>query len=178
MCVCVWLFKQLAFWISCMVESAVLQETSPEPGAQEAFEPEVVEPDVVLVGANEGKRLARAKRHSLKLKIKELLPTDKKRMLLQYYFASRRHFGSERGVLHLAFDASRVGGLNRMVGYITNVAGFGAWTPPRALSSTRHTTEFLGAVWGRPKTGLHNGVFPKRGLHNGISRDIPLHRNF
>ncbi len=52
--------------------------------------------------------------------------------LLQMVFSLRQHFAGAASV-GLALDASCVGGLNRMLGFITDPSGVGAWLAPQVL---------------------------------------------
>ena len=51
--------------------------------------------------------------------------------LIAYLFASRRLFSTHRGHVGFAFDASRVGGLSRLLG-IGSVGNIVTWFPPQA----------------------------------------------
>ena len=97
--------------------------------------------DVNEVAVNDGADLLqpRRARHFLsrvgKLRIRYRVvangATNLSLRLLQYYFATLAHF-SGRKVLSAAFDASRVGGLGRMVGIIARPDNLAAWLPPQA----------------------------------------------
>ena len=73
----------------------------------------------------------RLKRIHVKMRVRPIIPTEDAKMLLQYYFATRALM-SKQSTINLSFDASRVGGVNRMLGYISGPGGAGAWLPPQA----------------------------------------------
>ena len=153
-----WLFKQLVFNIACFVESAILESLEPPPAGEagQARAPDL--PDaLVLAGRAQKHQMWRAARLAHKLKICPVKINDRARRILNYFFCLRRSFSTERTV-HVAFDASRVGGRNRLLGFISRPDGLGAWLPPQALSSRRNfqgTQRFYSSSGFFPKTGLH-----------------------
>ena len=82
--------------------------------------------------------------------------------LLHFYFCWRYWFGGAK-VVHVAFDAVRVHGLSRMMGFITLLGGMGVRLPPQAranLSGRRAGT--LEPVGGRaPGSKKTTGFFSK-----------------
>ena len=50
----------------------------------------------------------------------------------KYFFASRLHF-RVAPVIHMAADASEVGGKSRMMGFVTRPRAAGVWMPPTEL---------------------------------------------
>ena len=53
--------------------------------------------------------------------------------LLQYFVCLRSVF-TAAPVIHVAFDAVRIHGLSRMIGFMTLPGGMGGWLPPQALA--------------------------------------------
>ena len=85
----------------------------------------------VLRSRTERHRDFREERHALAMRIRPMVITDDARKVLNYYFALREAFRSQ-AVLHLAADASRIGGLNRLLGFFSRGDGVGGWAPPQA----------------------------------------------
>lgn len=131
-----WLWKQFVHNITCVIDSTVLQlaETVHGPTSDNVEETDTDIPaEDLLIGRIAAQRQRRLAKH--KLKLSPLISTVSARRILQYFLSSRKHFQKQQ-CLHVAFDASRVGGLSRMLGFISRPDGFGAWMAPQAIKQT------------------------------------------
>ena len=55
--------------------------------------------------------------------------TNKRRMLLRHFLGVRRNFTKQQ-ILAMSVDASTIGGLNRMLGFLMKPNNVGCWMPP------------------------------------------------
>jgi hypothetical protein len=116
---CLWM--QMVVSLGAMIEQSIICNLA------------VVEPDEVFVseshllaGTAERQRMGRLLRFQSKMKIAPQCTVDMCLRLLQFFFAIRCAFVNLR-CFSLACDASRLGGLNRMIGFVArpdNVGGF------------------------------------------------------
>lgn len=182
---CQWLFKQVVHNIACGIGSAILESMSGDPdgeGADGARDgPDVVPPEAMLAGRVAGQRARKAKKLRGKYTIKAFLPNSQRRRVLQYSFCLRSKFQEERRI-QVAFDASRVGNLDRMIGFISRPDNVGGWLAPQATRGvlhSGHTKLFSGMAFScatqRISAGGGVSIF---GLHKDFSRDIRLHKDF
>ena len=133
-----WLWKQILFWLTSMVENAVVgmsvslaEETAvKDPADDEAFRAKDQQMGVEWF---DGLRTRQRKRRGLvlsrKLKPRLWQTTDVNRACCQYFFSARAEFASAR-MVHIGVDAALVGGLHRMLGYFTLPFGSGCWAAP------------------------------------------------
>ena len=172
----------MVFNIACFVESAILESLEPPPDGEagQARAPDLPNA-LVLAGRTQKHQMWRAARLRHKLNICPVKINDRARRILNYFFCLRRSFSTETTV-HVAFDASRVGGRNRLLGFISRPDGLGAWLPPQALSSRRNfqgTQRFYSSSGFFPKTGVHKDVLDVfGGLHKDLCREFVVHKDF
>ena len=133
-----WLWNQILFWLTCMVENAVVgmsstlaEETAvKDPEDDEAFRATDKQMGVEWF---DGLRTRQRKRRGLvlsrKLKLRLWQTTDVNRACCQYFFSARAEFAGAR-MVHIGVDAAFVGGLHRMLGYFTLPFGSGCWAAP------------------------------------------------
>lgn len=182
---CHWLFKQVVHNIACAIDSWILESIDNcSDSGRATGEPklDIVPAESMLVGRAAGQRARKHMKMFRKYTIKAFVPASQDRRLLQYYFALRANF--ERvDCIHVAFDASRIGNLNRMLGFISRPDNIGAWLAPQALlrefSWLEAHKEFLGVHFIRATQSLFSPEFGAEcALHKVVSRDIPLHKEF
>ena len=71
-----------------------------------------------------------------RLHIAKKIPQEVKAQIFLMYMAIRAVFSGMR-CFSLAFDASRIGGQARMLGFISAPDGRGAWLPPQANGTSK-----------------------------------------
>jgi hypothetical protein len=135
-----WLWKQILFWMACLIEGQLLSATDEEPqripeagsGAEE--EEKDKKDDIFL----EEDRARQKKKRKMKgvylLRPQAWQICDEKRATCQYFFAAREAF-KDCLMLHIGVDAADVGGVSRMLGYLTLPRGIGCWAAPTDLLS-------------------------------------------
>ena len=128
-----WLFRQLAWALATEIEASVLGDcamVSAEPAAR-----------VETVAGNRFALGAFAQRDA---KSRQQRWDDVHEALLAYHYGCHQHFAKEIRHISCAFDASRVGGLGRMLGVILD-GNVLAWAPPLvayiSLGHCRHNLE-------------------------------------
>ena len=133
-----WLWNQILFWLTCMVENAVVgmsatlaEETAvQDPEDDEAFRAKDKQMGVEWFdGLRTRQRRRRGLVLSRKLKLRLWQKTDVNRACCQYFFSARAEFAGAR-MVHIGVDAAFVGGLHRMLGYFTLPFGSGCWAAP------------------------------------------------
>ena len=129
--------------ITNFIEVTVLQSLQDDGAVQRGAQgPEDL---CVSAGRTRRHRMWRSARLAKKLRIMPLKLDDRARRILHYLFCLRRAFSAATTV-HLAFDASRVGGKNRLLGFITRPDGLGAWLPPQVPSTISQNRICSGGV--------------------------------
>eukprot|EP00971_Amphidinium_carterae_P098928 1956410-Amphidinium_carterae.1 len=61
-------------------------------------------------------------------------------MAVRAFYSLRQYF-SEEQIVSLAVDASRIGGLQRMVSFVCRPDGYGCWLPPQASNQQKTPEE-------------------------------------
>ena len=126
---CLWLWQQLVWYLGILLDGKVLGQ-SVDDG--KAVQQDLAEPADMLVSQRQ-RQQARKNCKLKKLLRPQLLstPLDVNRRLLQYFFAMRELLQGKLTV-HVAFDASRVGNKQRLLGMVScgNVC---AYLPPQVL---------------------------------------------
>ena len=133
-----WLFKQVAFQLAWMIDAGISRPL------HAATAEELPDPDALLRPAHARRRRMRAFRSRIHtMQPRSILEVNRK--LLMYFFAARSKF-VEAKIVSVAFDASRIGNVSRMLGCICRPDGYFAWLPPQASVFGVGTQTFVGRV--------------------------------
>lgn len=124
-----WLWSQIISCVARIIDVVVMEKLK-TISADQTNLLHSGDPETLLVSRAGAQRQFRARREKLRMQIAPLKLDDRDRRLLHYFFCIRELF-NDAGTIHVAFDASRIGGLNRMLGFITRPNGEGAWMPPQ-----------------------------------------------
>ena len=127
-----WLYQQLVHALAHQMELTLLEEVSILQASDSSASAPLPPESLLLQRGDLSRRPASRKQQQL-LRMNRLNMTTGTRQLLKYMLALREHFQSEQ-VLHVSFDASRVGGKNRLLGFMTRPDGIGGWCPPQVWS--------------------------------------------
>ena len=100
-----------------------------------------VAPESLLLQRGDIAQRAGSKKQQKLLQMSRVSIATGARQMLKYILGLREHFQAEQ-VLHLSFDASRVGGRNRLLGFMTRPDGIGGWCPPQVWN-----LDAIGACW-------------------------------
>ncbi|CAE7209363.1 unnamed protein product [Symbiodinium sp. CCMP2592] len=129
-----WLLSQFIHRLACTIEHAIQEQfsrSSATPGLA-ATTPSGQEEEAEQIAAGREQRQQQARLRKAQTGIKPMQPMPLHKVLLKYFYAMRKKMATSR-VLHVAFDASRVGGLSSLLGFVTNGAGGAAWLPPQVV---------------------------------------------
>ena len=131
-----WLYKQLLFTTALYIDGKITEDfdapDGPVPGATSVN----VGGDVNLLESEKSQqRNTRTRRWRSRMRVVRRVPTEAKMQVFQAYFAIRAVFDGCRCV-GFAFDASRIGGRSRLLGFATEPGGQGIWLPPMATGGT------------------------------------------
>ena len=136
---CQWLWKQVIHNIACWIDCEVMEEVASMPETHatnaeqgDAQQEEVLSAERLIEGRQAQEARRRLSKATEKYRVKPLIAPVQERRVVQYFLASRACFADAK-TLHVAFDAGRVGGLNRMLGFVTTPNGIGAWVAPQAI---------------------------------------------
>ena len=128
----VWLLKQVVNYLGCRLETVFAEDfsRSAAKSSEVAGEEEETAEQALCTALS-----ARAQRRRDKFASGVSLTShvSQARTLLKYFYEVRKRVRGSR-VLHLAFDASRVGGWQALFGFLTTGSGMAAWLAPQAGS--------------------------------------------
>ena len=128
-----WLLSQFIHRLACAIEHAIEEQfstSSATPGLAATTLAGQQEEAAEHIAAGREERQHQARLRKARAGIKPMQPMPLQKVLLKYFYAMRKKMATSR-VLHVAFDASRVGGLSSLLGFMTNGAGGAAWLPPQ-----------------------------------------------
>eukprot|EP00971_Amphidinium_carterae_P344713 6485276-Amphidinium_carterae.1 len=119
-----WLYMQLLYAVVTLVECSYMREHNTE-------QPEEVEEENELCNTYHERKDHRQKKAKHRMELSRFCWRDKHKSALRAFYSLREYFASEQ-IVSLAVDASRIGGLQRVVSYLCRPDGFGLWLPPQA----------------------------------------------
>ena len=128
-----WLLSQFIHRLACTIEHAIEEQfstSSATPGLAATTLAGQQEEAAEHIAAGREERQHQARLRKARTGIKPMQPMPLQKVRLKYFYAMRKKMATSR-VLHVAFDASRVGGLSSLLGFMTNGAGGAAWLPPQ-----------------------------------------------
>eukprot|EP00971_Amphidinium_carterae_P347708 6489836-Amphidinium_carterae.2 len=113
-----WLWKQVLWYLGTMVESAVLTSLEGQPVSSSEVT-DAASAETILLSQRQQLLARKRIRSKAMMRVKVSVHCSRlPRRLLQYFFALRR-LVSESKTVHVAFDASRVGNVQRMLGVVS-----------------------------------------------------------
>ena len=133
---CTWLLRQVLWHLGAWIDYKVqLEERKLDPSqALDVVSDDYDKfhgPDTLVTSSAQDKGARRRSKFADKMKIAYNTTKHVGMRLLQMFFCMRSVF-SDCSVFGFAFDASRIGGRSRLLGFITLPTGVGAWLPPQA----------------------------------------------
>ena len=129
-----WVWRQLAHGcaqkLHSVIEDLVLAKHS-EPSRQQPPNTSSTSSsqDVKAQGLKSMQADRRVSKHTAKYNVVHVKSWTRQKLILKHWYALRHHF--DKAHLTVAFDASRVGGVERMIGII-GTSNHTAWLPPQA----------------------------------------------
>jgi len=125
-----WLFLQLVYGLSGTIEEAC-QHSFEAPAAEGSAVSSSNHPASVLETRRARQHRVRLASFARRMRVVTRVPQAVHEKVLRYFFSLRRAF-AEATRLSIAVDASRVGGRNRLFGFLANDRNVGGWAPPQA----------------------------------------------
>eukprot|EP00971_Amphidinium_carterae_P135454 2683899-Amphidinium_carterae.3 len=127
-----WLTMQVLHSLASVMEQRLCCDLLRAGAASSCVDTASVDLDTLFMQKRSVAQRRGAAKRQLQLRLHPSSMSDGPRKLLKYMLGLREHF-RDQPRLHVSFDASRVAGRNRLLGFMTRPDNIGAWLPPQVL---------------------------------------------